>query len=192
MVGYYYYLTKIRPYFTQSERADYSLLTLTLITILIFGVLGLRPLISSTASAYAQLQQGKEYEAVLTEKILAVNQAATNFFSASNEIEQLSGIVPEGPSQPQVIQELDRDAGTAATILKSISFHPQEEKQTGAVGSYIFDLFATGTEGQLLPFLKELEKGQLLELQSLQTSLRFEQGGATLEVVARAKAFFIR
>jgi len=191
MVGYYYYLTKIRPYFTQSERADYSLLILSVLTILIFGVFGLLPLISSTVKAYSQLRDGKRYESALAENINAINQASANFLSASSEIEKLSAIVPEGPSQPQVIRALGQDAGAAAMTLQSVSFHPQED-QAGAVGFYTLDLFATGGQNRLLSFLKNLEKGQLLELQSLQTNLRSEEGKTTLEVSAQVKAFFIK
>ena len=192
MIGYYYYLTKIRPYFTQSEKTDYTLLLFTLLTVLLFGAFGLRPLISSSVRAYSQLKDGERYETQLAEKIVAINQASTNLFSAADALGDLGGIVPEGSSQPQVIQELDRDAGTALVTLKSVTFRPQEEEQAGKVGSHTFDFFATGTDSQLLPFLEELESGQLLEIQALQTNLRFEEGGRTMEMIGRAKSFFIR
>ncbi len=192
MIGYYYYLTKIRPYFTQSEKTDYTLLIFTILTVFFFGAFGIRPLISSTVRAYTQLKDGERYETQLADKIGAINQASANFFSSAESLGNLGGIVPEGPSQPQVIQELDRDAGTAGITLKSVSFRPPEGGESGRVGTHTFDFFATGSDTQLLPFLNELEKGQLLEIQALQTNLRFEEGGRTMEVIGRAASFFIR
>ncbi|MDP1710570.1 MAG: hypothetical protein Q8L46_01365 [candidate division WWE3 bacterium] len=198
MIGYYYYLTKIRPYFTQTEKADYTLLLFSLFTVLIFGVFGLRPLTIATANAYRQLSEGERYETQLTEKILSLNQAAATFFS-SPEIEQLGGIVPDGHTQPQIIQALDRDAAAAGVILRSLVFHPQESgtqdlpdgSQEGKISFYTFDFFATGPEKSLSAFLQELEKDQLLQLESLQTTRQLEEGGASLEMVGRGKAFFL-
>lgn len=190
MIGYYYYLTKIRPYFTQSEKTDYTLIIFTVLTVLIFGAFGLRPLISSTTRAYTQLRNGERYETDLVEKIGAINQASANFFSAADSLGNLGAIVPEGPSQPQVIQELDRDAGTAGITLKSVAFRPPEGKGSGVIGTHVFDFFATGPDTQLLPFLDELESGQLLELQSINTNLRLEEGGTTMEINGRAVSFF--
>lgn len=192
MIGYYYYLTKIRPYLTQSEKTDYTLLFLTLLTVLLFGAFGLRPLISSSVRAYSQLKDGERYETQLVEKIVAINQASANLSSAQDALGNLGGIMPEGPSQPQVIQELDQDAGAALVTLKSVVFHPQGEEGPERVGTHTFDFFATGADTQLLSFLNELEKGQLLEIQALQTNLRSEEGGRTMEIIGRARSFFIR
>ena len=191
MVGYYYYLTKIRPYFTQTEKTDYTLMLLSLLTILVFGILGLRPLAAATLNAYRQLQEGERYETQLTEKILSLNQAAATFFS-SPEVEQLGGIIPEGHPQPQILQALDRDAGAAEVTIRSIVFRPQEQEPiVGEIGSYTLDFFAAGPQESLVNFLQELEKGQLFQLESLQTALKFEEGGASLEIVGRGKAFYL-
>jgi hypothetical protein len=191
MIGYYYYLTKIRPYFTQTEKADYTLILFTLLTILVFGVLSLRPLAAATLRAYTQLREGERYETELTEKILSLDRAGTVFFS-SPEIAQLGAIIPEGHTQPQIIQALDNDARKAGFQLKSVIFRPQKQDPTsGEVGSYVFDFFASGPRGSLITLLRELENGQLIQLDLLQTSLRLGEGGATLEVVGRGKAFYI-
>ena len=192
MIGYYYYLTKIRPYFTQTERADYTLILFSLLTVLVFGVLGLRPLAAATLRGYTQLQEGERYETELTEKIISLNQAGTSFFS-SLEISQLGAIVPEGHTQPQILQALDNDAATAGMTMKGVVFRPQEQvPPIGEIGFYIFDFFASGPDDSLPTFLTELERGQLVQLELLQTSLRLEEGGAELEVSGRGKAFYLR
>ena len=83
MIGYYYYLTKIRPYFTQTEKTDYTLIIFSLLTVLVFGFFGIRPLATKTLKAYAQLREGERYENELTEKIIALNQAGNSFFSSA-------------------------------------------------------------------------------------------------------------
>lgn len=192
MVGYYYYLTKIRPYFNQSEKADYTLLIFSLFTVLVFGILGLRPLLAATANAYRQLHEGERYENEITEKILALNQAAT-VFSEAPEIEQLGEIVPNGHTQPQIIQALDRDAAVSGVTLKSVVFRiPEGEAVSEGVSFYIFDFFAVGPEKSLVSFLQELDKGQLIQLELLQTNRLVEEGGASVEMTGRGKAFYIR
>lgn len=192
MIGYYHYLTKIRPYFTQPERSDSTLIFFTLLTVLIFGIFGLRPLGAATAKAYSQLQEGERYENELTEKILALNQAGASFFSSA-EISQLGTIVPEGQTQPQILQALGNDAAAAGITLKSVVFRPLEQDPApGEVGFYIFNFFASGPRKSLLTFLKGLETGQLIQLELLQTSLRFEEGGTALEIAGRGRAFYLQ
>lgn len=192
MVGYYYYLTKIRPYFTQPEKSDHTLILFSLVTVLVFGILGLRPLAAATLKAYTQLREGERYETELTGKILALNQAEATFFS-SLEISQLGAITPEGHTQPQILQALDNDAAAAGMTLKGVIFRPQEQvPAAGEIDFYIFDFFASGSESSLTAFLKELGEGQLIQLELLQTSLHLEEGGAALEISGRGKAFYLR
>ena len=192
MIGYYYYLTKIRPYFTQTEKADYTLILFTLLTILVFGVLGLRPLAAATLRAYTQLREGERYETELTEKIVALNQAGTVFFSAP-EIAQLGEIIPEGHTQPQIIQALDNDARTAGFQLRSVTFStPKQSAVSGEVDSYVFNFLALGPQRSLVTLLKELEDGQLIQLDLLQTSLRLGERSTSLEVLGHGKAFYIK
>jgi hypothetical protein len=192
MIGYYYYLTKIRPYFTQTERADYTLLIFSLLTVLIFGFFGFRPLAAAALKAYNQIREGERYETELTEKIISLNQAGSSFFS-STEISQLGAIIPEGHTQPQIIQALDNDAGSAGFLLKSVVFHPQEKTvAAGEINSYVFDFFASGPEKSLIAFLKELEEGQLIQLELFQTSLRRQEGSTSLEIIGRGKAFYLQ
>lgn len=198
MIGYYYYLTKIRPYFNQTQKADYTLLLFSLFTFLVFGIFGLRPLIAATVNAYRQLSEGERYETQLTEKILSLNQAAANLFS-SPEIEQLGGIVPEGRAQPQIIKALDRDAAAGGVTLRSVVFHPQENgtpvlpngSPESKISFYTFDFFGTGPEKSLTSFLVELQEGQLIQLEFLQTTRQIEEGSASLEMAGRGKAFYI-
>lgn len=198
MIGYYYYLTKIRPYFNQSQKADYTLLLFSLFTVLIFGIFGLRPLIAATVNAYRQLSEGERYETQLTEKILALNQAAANFFS-SPEIERLGAIVPEGRAQPQIIQALDRDAAAGGVTLRSVVFRPQENGEPNLpddsleseINFYTFEFFGTGPEKSLTSFLAELQEGQLIQLEFLQATRQLEEGDHSLEMAGRGKAFYI-
>ncbi|MEX0888131.1 MAG: hypothetical protein WD940_00630 [Patescibacteria group bacterium] len=192
MVGYYYYLTKIRPYFTQTEKADYTLILFSILTVLVFGLLGIRPLAAATIRAHGQLQEGERYENELTEKILSLNQAGTVFFS-SLEISQLGAIVPEGHTQSQIIQALDNDVAAAGMTLRGVVFRPQEQTPaSGEIGFYVFDFFAEGPDDSLPAFLTELGRGQLIQLELLQTSLRLEEGGTELEVSGRGKAFYLQ
>ena len=62
MIGYYYYLTKIRPYFTQTEKTDYTLIIFSLLTVLVFGFFGIRPLATATLKAYRPLPEGERYQ----------------------------------------------------------------------------------------------------------------------------------
>ncbi|KRT67779.1 MAG: hypothetical protein XU08_C0001G0189 [candidate division WWE3 bacterium CSP1-7] len=192
MIGYYYYLTKIRPYFTQTEKTDYTLIAFSLLTVLVFGFLGIRPLAAAALKAYAQLREGERYENELTEKIIALNQAGNSFFSSA-EVSQLGTIIPEGHTQPQIIQALDNDAVSAGFQLKSVVFRPQEKTVSQReINFYVFDFFASGPQKSLVAFIKELEKGQLIQIEFFQTSLRREEGGTSLEVVGRGKAFYLQ
>src|SRR3990167_298670 len=175
MIGYYYYLTKIRPYFTQTEKTDYTLIAFSLLTVLVFGFLGIRPLAAAALKAYAQLREGERYENELTEKIIALNQAGNSFFSSA-EVSQLGTIIPEGHTQPQIIQALDNDAVSAGFQLKSVVFRPQEKTVSpGETNFYVFDFFASGPQKSLVAFIKELEKGQLIQIEFFQASLRSEE-----------------
>lgn len=186
MIGYYSYLAKIRPYFNQAEKTDYTLIFLTILTLALFGVLGLRPLLSSTFGAYSQLKEGKIYEATLVEKSIALEQAQHNLLSLSPQLDDLNEIVPKGTSQPDLLQELFQDAGEAGITLEAVNFHEGDGS-----GEESFDLSASGPTEGLTVFLEALEKGRLVAIDSLQTILQSEEGGDFWTVIIEGRSFFI-
>jgi len=192
MIGYYYYLSKIRPYFVQPEKSDYTLLLFSLLTVLVFGFLGILPLSAKTLEAFTQLREGERYETELAQKIVALNQAGAAFFSAP-EISQLGAIIPEGNAQPQILQALDNDAAASGMVLKGVVFRTSEQTPSpGEIGSYVFDFFAEGPERTANAFFKALEQGQLIQLELVQTARRTESGGVRLEISGRGRAFYLQ
>jgi len=155
-------------------RAGLPLLLLSLLTLTLFGFFGLRPLLISTLSVYSQLRGGAAYEVALAAQIEALASAKKNFAGVEERLEEIEAAIPQGPSQPELIQELSLDAGRGGVDLRSVFFRGREEG--GEIGSDIFDLAAEGEGEGLVPFLKELEEGRLIVIESLQAVLRREKG----------------
>lgn len=189
MLGYYSYLRRIRPYFFLTARPDYTILLLSLLTIIVFGVFGFRPLLSTTFFEYFEVQKGKAYEETLLQKIEALTKAKGNLSAIANRMGEIDATVPNGSSQSALIQELSLDAGRSGVELSALTF--RERKTTGTIGNDVFELAASGEEANLIRFLQELEKGRLIKIDSWQVVLRRESFGRGMVVAVKGGAFFI-
>lgn len=187
MLGYYYYTSKIRPYLTEPEKSAYTTGSFTFMIIIFFGFLIFKPLLASTMEIYSELRAGSTYETVLTEKLIALDQAERSLSSITSQMDSLEEVVPQGSSQPNLIQELSEDAGQAGVTLDTISFEKPEE----ATNLISFNFFATGPTESLTLLLEELEKGRLVSLKELKVTLRQDEKQRTWNIAIKGGALFI-
>jgi hypothetical protein len=182
MIGYYYYTTKIRPYLTEPERSSYSFGFLTVLTIILFGFLVLRPIVSSSYNAYLELKSAASYNSALSEKMISLNQAKANFGIISSKLDQIEAAVPKGVSQPELIQELAADAGEAGATLNSTSFKDEDT----------FTMSLTGPTAGLTSLMEALEEGRVITLEGVQASLRQAETINLWDISVEGKAVYIQ
>ncbi|NIT03746.1 hypothetical protein GTO10_02320 [Candidatus Saccharibacteria bacterium] len=188
MIGYYYYTTKVRPYLLEPERSSYTFGVLTLATVLFFGLLVIRPLASSTISAYGQLKSGSSYSATLTQKIIAIDQATVNFASVSSQLDRLESEIPKGTSQSTLITELSKDAGQSGATLTAVTF--DTDPRDG--GDFLdFNMSSSVPTKNLVVLLEELERDRLLNIQNIRTNLREDQGQSLWDATIQGRAPYI-
>lgn len=174
---------------SSSLRTDYSLFFLSLLTIVLFGIFGFNPLLSSTFAVYADLQNGQSYQTALAQKIEALAEAKKNFDAIANKLSGIDKAVPTGASQPELIQEISLDAGRSGITIEAIFF--RDRSQVGKVGYEIFDLAANGQEANLTRFLKELEKDRVILFDAIRTVVKREGGEESLGITIRGRSIFV-
>jgi len=182
MLGYYYYASKIRPYLTEPQRASYTLLGLTTLVLLLFGLF-IFFMTKATLTARQELIEGRSYESALAEKITSLGQAKQNIAAVLPQLNKLEVEVPTNAAQPQLVGELYADAAFAGVTLTHISF-PKGREDTGP--SLRFNLNALGSYTASQRFLAQLEDGRLLTFERIQVTGRGSENLWDINVVGRS------
>lgn len=188
MLGYYYYASKVKPYLSEPVRASYTFAVLTALVLLLFGGLGLGPLVSSTAESYRELRAGREYETEAAEKIISLGQAKQNFTAVLPQLGELESSVPRGADQPRLIEELHQDAGAAGATLDTVNFPADRQDLKGSLRLVIY---AHGPFEGVQQFLENLESGRLITLENVQTTARTTEVQGIWNITINGRARFI-
>jgi hypothetical protein len=173
-------------------RGNRSVLFLLLLSFLLFGVWGIRLLVSDVTTMREELAKGETYKEVLRGNITALEEAEISLTEAGDKLLLLEKAVPDSRSQPELMEEVALDGGKARFYLHSLNFPKSLLPEGGkkAIYSIPFEADFKGGVISLQPLLEELAKGRLILLESIQYGEEEDRRGPLLRVKIQGKGFF--
>lgn len=172
----------------QETKRNYIVLLVTLFSLLLFGFWGIRPLLSSIVSLRSELESGKIYEGALTEKIAALDEGEANLAQITTKLESIDNAVPNEPSQADLVEEFTIDGSRTGFSFTAIYFTGRETKN--GINFEHFRCTFKGGPATLINFVKEIEKGRLIKIESLQYKREGTRVGSALAITLSGKSFY--
>lgn len=123
---YYRYYSRIEPVIKQPEVKAYTMLSLTLLAIAVFGFLAVRPGIENIAKTYREIQDNKVLYDTLNEKIKTLQLGKENYtrFVAPREQTVLYPALPTRPEFNSLLDKIEKTAVKANVSILSLGFQP--------------------------------------------------------------------
>src|SRR3989344_1764555 len=160
------YYTYVRPALKNKFVRTYSSLVFSLIAVTIFTLYALRPTIQTIVSLNKSISQQKETLVQIKNKINNLTQGRSNYENLSPGVrEKLTQIIPNNPSLPGLINQLNISAAISEASLSGLQFESIELENSNKplnkkpeIKEVVFTLTARGDYSKLVQFLEELQK----------------------------------
>jgi len=181
---------KILPFgLRRNLEGEYCTLLLALLTILLFGPIGIRSLLAEAAATHAELAYGAAYDEKLAAKIAALEEAKEELSKITpTQQKAINTAVPDAPTQAELVEELSIDSGRAEFLLRTISFLGKEEVGDG-IATENFECALKGSPSKLIGLLDEIAKGRLISIEKLRFSWS-DTASTDIEISLTAKSFY--
>ena len=157
IVGYKFYGRNIRPYLHAPEKKAYTILGMTLFSLVVFGAFAIRPSLFTISKLNREVKKAQEAEQILDQKIDDLSQAQVNYQLALKDLKLVEKALPKEPSVPAILETLALAAGRNNIMLNETRFG--EIESNGFLKSLPFTVVVTGNSDSLKNFMTELENG---------------------------------
>ncbi|MCG2685934.1 type 4a pilus biogenesis protein PilO [Candidatus Parcubacteria bacterium] len=134
----YKYLRSIRPYLTQPEKKVYTIVGMTLLSLLIFIPLAIRPTLITLSRLLKEIEDGQTALAQLDTKIAALSQAQTNYRQLEPDRNLLKSALPDAPTVDELLEDLALTAGRHRLSLESF-----QTKKAAPTLNFVIELKGT-------------------------------------------------
>ena len=168
-------------------RSNRWVLFILLLSFLLFGIWGIRPLVSEISLMREEIEKGNLHQKSIEQNINTLKEAETTLLEFEEQISLLGEAVPDNRSQPEMMEELALDGAKSGFYLQSLVFPDTEiiKQEKGAVYPIPFTaLFRSGLTG-LNQFMEELSKGRLLRINSIRYGEKKKKCGTNYRVQLR-------
>ena len=157
MIGYRFYGRNIRPYLADPQKKPYTILGMTLFSLIVFGAFAIRPSITTISRLSREVKRANEAKTILDQKINDLSQAQVNYQLALKDLKLVEKALPKEPSVPSILETLALAAGRNNTTLNETKF--EEVESNGFLKSLPFTVIITGNLEGVKNFITELENG---------------------------------
>lgn len=166
---------KLFPVFKKEKSKRYGILSLTLLTLTLFGIFALNPIITTIIELRKTLEDARIVESSLSEKIQNMQTLRAEYDSLGNDLELIENAVPNGPDATQFIGKVQSIASSTGVVLKGLDLsgialsgnprleNPNIKAKSQEVESanyqlrpYVFTVAVSGTYPQAREFLETL------------------------------------
>lgn len=148
VIGYKFYGRNIRPYLDDSKKKPYTILGMTLFSLVVFGSFAIRPSIATISRLTREVKRAREAKTTLDQKINDLSQAQVNYQLALKDLELVDRALPKDMSVPAILETLALAAGRNNVTLNETEFQPPS-----------FIVTVTGGLDGIKNFITELETG---------------------------------
>ncbi len=167
MIGYRFYGRNIRPYLADPQKKPYTILGMTLFSLIVFGSFAIRPSLATISRLTSEVKRANEANATLDQKINNLSQAQVNYQLALKDLKLVDQALPKDMSVPSILQTLALAAGRNNITLNETEFD-----------SPSFTVIITGDLAGIKNFITELENG-VRQIDVL--AVKITQGGKDLK-----------
>jgi len=115
----YKYLRRVRPYLTQPEKKVYTIVGMTLLALLVFIPLAIRPTLTTLSRLLKEIEDGQTALVKLDTKIAALSQAQTNYRQLEPDQNLLESALPDTATVDELLEDLALTAGRHHLSLES-------------------------------------------------------------------------
>lgn len=161
---------------------DYVVFLLILLSLTLFGVLGIRPLMLDISFLRLEIRSGRVYEEALERKITDLDEGKAKLAQITTKLEIIDEAVPNEPLQAEFIEEMAMDGGKAGFSLTSTHFKGGETRE--GVSFESFECVFKGGSLNIIPLLTEIEEGRLIKIKSLKYTQETQSKGRDLLTVS--------
>ena len=176
IIGYKFYGRNIRPYLTSPEKKRYTILGMTLFSLVVFGAFAIRPSLFTISRLNREVKKAREAKTILDQKINDLSQAQVNYQLALNNLELVDKALPKDASVPAILETLALAAGRNNISLEETEFGEIEGK--AGLETLPFTVRAVGELKNIQNFIAELENGvRQMDVQKV----KMNRGGDNLE-----------
>lgn len=137
---------------------------LTFASVLIFGIFAIRPSIAIISDLLKQINDYKQVNSVLIEKITILNEVNNNQSKLEQETNLANSALPESPDEGNYIRNINYLSGRNNVQAAGISFTTGEE---GGLGTLNFELTVYGDYSNIIKFIGDLN--QLLRITQVES-----------------------
>ena len=177
IIGYKFYGRNIRPYLTSPEKKRYTILGMTLFSLVVFGAFAIRPSLFTISRLNREVKKAREAKTILDQKINDLSQAQINYQLALKDLELVDEALPRDMSIPAILETLALAAGRNNVTLNETKFH-----------SPSFTVTITGNLTGIKQFITELENGvRQMDI----GRVKINQGGKNLEQLVAEIEFVV-
>lgn len=148
MIGYKFYGRNVRPYLADAEKKPYTILGMTLFSLIVFGAFAIRPSIATISQLSREVKKAREATATLDQKINNLSQAQVNYQLALKDLKLVDQALPKDMAIPTILETLALAAGRNNITLNETEFNPPS-----------FAVTITGNLESIKNFITEIENG---------------------------------
>jgi Tfp pilus assembly protein PilO len=157
IVGYKFYGRNIRPYLEGTEKKSYTILGMTLFSLVVFGAFAIRPSLATISRLRQEVKEARAAEEILNQKINNLSQAQVNYQLVLKDIDLVSQSLPREESVPAILEMLSLAAGRNNVVLEGATFGSVEGE--GELKKLILTIGVVGDFASSRNFIAELESG---------------------------------
>lgn len=172
MIGYRYYHQNIRPYLYDTEKKKYSLLGLTLFSLVFFGAFAIRPSLVTIFGVLEQVDKARSAEKILEQKIKDLSQAQIIYQALGQDLLLVEEALPPDPGVPAILKRLALIGGRFNVSVVKTEFSEPE-------GNFVpFTVILSGQFNDVEKAISALESGvRQMDVKKV----KITQGGVDLE-----------
>lgn len=154
----------LRPYLSDTPKKKYTLAGLSILTVILFGLLGIYPALKSAVTTYGVLRQGQHYSQQLDIKIAALKSAEELQVRYAPQIKLLPKDQGHDQVTGQIIEEITTLAETSGV---SFDFYQKEIAGADQLKHLRFWVGLKGNLPGILNFLRNVKVvDPLLQIES--------------------------
>lgn len=148
----------IQPFLTEPEKQGQTIIFTTGVFLIILLFLGIRPVIVEDIRLKQELDDGRDVNRKLTQKVSNLNKAIENTNQIRSDLSLVDKSLPENKDLPTLLTNLNLIFGSNNVALEEINFDGPKPSKNPNVFMLPFTVQASGSYENILTTLEDLEK----------------------------------
>lgn len=156
--GYRYYHRYVLPLISEEDKKAYAILTLSLLALIVFGGLAIRPALITLFGLRRELKEGRQLYEQLEDKINNINVASHNLRQLQEQLSLTEQALPDGPHTPELLSTISALFEQNSLIIQTAIVNPvHPHPNWPQVGVVPIHLYIRGPSANVFQTIADLE-----------------------------------